>query len=90
MVERFLVELDPASGGCDPGLLTRRVRGAAAGASDGPESVRLMRTVYVPEDGSSYLLVEASSAVEVELALRAIGIETRSVGAVIRAEVLRA
>lgn len=82
--KRFLVELDPASGGCEPGLLTRRLRTAADGA--GP--VRVLRTVYVPEDGSSYLLVEASSAGEIGPALRAIGIAARPAGAAIQAEIL--
>ena len=81
--ERFLVELAPGSGGCDPGSLTQRVRSATR-ARDGIAPIRLVRTIYVPEDGSSYLLVEAGSVDEIEHALREVGLETRSVDAAIQ------
>lgn len=84
--ERFLVELDPASADCDPGLLTQRARQAETPSEEGA-SIRHVRTIYVPEDASSYLLIEASSAAEIEHALRTVGLETRSVDPAMQAGV---
>lgn len=82
--ERFLIELDQGASSGDPALLTQRARQAAQARADGT-SIRHVRTIYVPEDGSSYLLVEAGSAAEIVGALREVGLEPRSVEPAIRA-----
>lgn len=85
--ERFLVELETRPDD-DPAALTRRARQAAAiecQASGAP--VRLLRSIYVPEDDSSFLLMEAGSVIDVRMALDAAGLATRSVDAAIHVEV---
>lgn len=84
-LERFLVEVAPAPGGGSPDVLTFRARRAAQAAGP-PGTVRYVRTIYVPEDGSSYLLFEAVSAAEIEYALRRVGLGAGSIAPVIRAE----
>lgn len=88
VLERFLVEVDLDSSGHDPALLTQWARRASEAHESGT-SIRHVRTIYVPEDGSSYLLVEAGSAAEIEHALHAVGIETCGSARAIRAVVAK-
>ncbi|MCZ7588077.1 MAG: hypothetical protein M5U27_04290 [Gaiella sp.] len=85
-LERFLVEVAPYPGGVPPDVLTLRARQAA----DAGGAVRYVRTIYVPEDGSAYLLFEARSAAEIERALRTVGLEAGSIASAIRVEPGRA
>jgi hypothetical protein len=63
---RYLVELAAPEGGWEElERLLRRVRAAANGASGG---ARFLRSIFVPEDASCYLLYEADSAKEARLA----------------------
>lgn len=84
-LERFLVEVAPHAGGGSPDVLTPRARRAAE-AAGAAGTVRYVRTIYVPEDGSSYLLFEAVSAAEIEYALRTVGLESGSIDPAIRME----
>jgi hypothetical protein len=68
---RFLVEVGHVADGDEPDALTKRARRV----TDGLGSVRYLRTIYVPEDASSYLLFEAASPAALERALHAAGIE---------------
>ncbi len=60
---RYLVEVTPPSDG-DPdiGELAARCRAACEAVSKDGAFVRLLRSVFVPEDGSCLLVVEAMSA----------------------------
>jgi hypothetical protein len=59
---RYLLELvRPADGWPDLQALVGRAREAAAGATHAGDRVRLLRSIYVPEDESCFLLYEASS-----------------------------
>ncbi len=68
---RFLVEVGHVADGDEPEALTLRARRVSGGLG----SVRYLRTIYVPEDASSYLLFEAASPAALERALHAAGIE---------------
>lgn len=60
---RFLVELRPADTGYDDiRLIGERCREACASLDRGGICVRLLRSVFVPEDGSCLLVYEAESA----------------------------
>jgi len=66
-LSRFLLELTPAENGFDDiAALSARSRAACDELTDDSASVRLLRSVFVPEDGSCFLLFEASSAPEVQ------------------------
>jgi hypothetical protein len=57
---RYLVELAAPDGGWEEiERMMRRVRASADGAAGG---ARLVRSIFVPEDGRCYLLYEAGSA----------------------------
>jgi hypothetical protein len=64
---RFLLELTPAENGFkDIQALSARSRAACDEVTTDSASVRLLRSVFVPEDGSCFLLFEASSAPDME------------------------
>jgi hypothetical protein len=64
---RYLVELTtPEAGWDDLERILRRARAAANGAAGG---TRFLRSIFVPEDASCYLLYEAESANAVRLAV---------------------
>lgn len=62
-LNRYLVELTPPANGFeDIQLLSDRSRAACLELTRQNNPVRLLRTVFVPEDGTCLLLVEARSA----------------------------
>lgn len=62
-LSRYLVELMPAENGFDDiQALTSRSRAACHELSAQHVSVRLLRSVFVPDDGTCFLLFEAASA----------------------------
>ncbi len=64
---RYLVELMPSSKNLDDlQRLSARARAAADALTAQGHAVRLLRSVFMPEDGSWLLLFDASSAVAVE------------------------
>ena len=66
-LSRFLLELTPADNGFeDIQALSARSRAACEEVSTDRASVRFLRSVFVPEDGSCFLLFEASSAPDME------------------------
>jgi hypothetical protein len=68
---RYLVELTPAESGYeDIQALVARSRAACQELTRPDAPVRFLRSVYVPEDGSCFLLFEARSAPVVEEAGR--------------------
>lgn len=70
-LSRFLVELTPVENGFhDIQALTARSRSACRELTEGGVPVRLLRAVYVPEDGTCFLLFEAGSEPAVEEAQR--------------------
>ncbi len=66
---RYLVEVMPAPGG-DPhiGELVARSRAACEAVSEEGVPVRLLRSVFVPEDGSCLLVFEAGTEDAIRLA----------------------
>jgi hypothetical protein len=68
-LSRYLVELRPAEHGFgDIQALTSRARGACHELTRQNVPIRLLRSVFVPEDASCFLLFEAASAASVEQA----------------------
>lgn len=66
---RYLVELTPTESGFDDiQALATRSRAASEALSRNGTPVRFLRAVFVPEDGSCFLLFEAPSAEEARLA----------------------
>jgi len=60
---RFLLELAPHQTGYeDIRLLAERTRAACTEVSHDDVTVRLLRSVFVPEDGTCLLVFDASSA----------------------------
>jgi hypothetical protein len=69
---RYLVELSlPEAGWQDIDHLIRRARYSADGSAN---NVRFVRAIFVPEDGSCYLLLEGASAQAVKEAGRLAGL----------------
>ena len=70
-LSRFLMELVPAQGGFDDiQAVSARSRAACEQLSVEREPIRLLRSVFLPEDGSFFLLFEAASVSSVEEAVR--------------------
>jgi hypothetical protein len=68
---RFLMELDPAQEGFDDiQAVSARSRAACEEMSVESMPIRLVRCLFVPEDGSCFLLFEAVSVNAVEEAVR--------------------
>jgi hypothetical protein len=82
---RYLVELTPAENGFDDiQALVARSRFACQELSRPDAPVRFLRSVYVPEDGSCFLLFEASSAPVVEEAGRRAALRVTRVSETLR------
>jgi hypothetical protein len=72
----YLVELHrPALGWSDLEALTGRARAAAAELRGAGSEVRFLRAVFVPEDGTCFLLFEAESRDAVRRAAAAAGVD---------------
>jgi Nickel responsive protein SCO4226-like len=68
LVELYVSRSDADGGGCE----TRRARRAAAALTAEGQPVRLLRSIFVPEDETCFFLVEADTAEAVhEAATRA-------------------
>jgi hypothetical protein len=68
---RYFVELAPLANGYDDLLaLTERSRAACAQLTRDNVNVRLLRSIFLPEDGTCLLLFDADSAPAVEEASR--------------------
>lgn len=66
---RYLIELTPRESGFDDiRALTGRARAAAAELARAGFPVPFLRSVFVPEDGSCFLLFEAGSMKQARLA----------------------
>jgi hypothetical protein len=72
-IRRFLLELKPVDNGfADIQAVGARSRAVCDELADESVPIRLIRSVFVPEDGSCFLLFEAASAgVVAEAARRA-------------------
>ena len=67
---RYLVELYLAKGAAsEVAAATDRARAAAIGAEDGGAAVRCLRSIFVPEDETWFLLYEAPSSAAVRRAV---------------------
>ena len=73
-LSRFLLELNPDKGGFeDIQALSARSRAACEEMTVESNPIRLLRSLFLPEDGSCFLLFEAvSAAAVVEAAQRAL------------------
>ena len=70
-MSRFLMELVPAQDGFhDIQAVSERSRAACEEMAVESKPVRLLRSLFLPEDGSCFLLFEAASASNVEEAAR--------------------
>jgi hypothetical protein len=70
-LSRFLLELKPdATGFDDIQAMSARSRDACGELSTAIAPIRLLRSVFVPEDGSCFMLFEATSAPAVTEAAR--------------------
>lgn len=70
-LSRYLVELTPVHNGFDDiQAISARSRAACDELTEQNIAVRLLRSVFVPDDGSCYLLFEALSAEAVGQAAR--------------------
>ena len=79
---RFFVELAPrASGFEDIQALTARSRAASEALARAGTPVRFLRSVFVPEDGSCYLLFEGSSRDAVHEACRRASVDAARISA---------
>ena len=79
---RYLVELEPPDAGWDDiQALTARFRLASDGTS-----VRLLRSVFVPDDGKVYLLFEGPSESAVRAAASQAGLGVEGVVETLRLE----
>jgi hypothetical protein len=77
---RYLVELTPSETGFDDiRALTDRARAAAKQLSREGRQVRFLRSLFVPEDGTCYLLFEGSSTQAVREAGRLAALQLASV-----------
>lgn len=66
---RYLIELTPHESGFDDiRALTDRARAAAEELARAGSPVRFLRSVFVPEDGSCFLLFEAASVQQAQQA----------------------
>ena len=82
---RYLVELvDTADGLTAIQSISARARRAAAEVAGGGQGVRFLRVVFVPEDGSCFLLYEAESEHAIRRAVTVAGIDTRSVAGTLK------
>ena len=72
---RFLLELRQADAGFeDIQSVSARSRAACDELSAQSRAIRFLRSVFIPEDGSCFLLFEASSAPDVIDAVRRAGV----------------
>ena len=73
-LSRFLLELSPVDGGFeDIQALSARSRAACDEMADERTPIRLVRSFFLPDDGSCFLLFEAASlSAVVEAARRAV------------------
>jgi hypothetical protein len=70
-LSRFLMELVPAQAGFDDiQSVSDRSRAACEEMTVESKPIRLLRSLFLPEDGSCFLLFEAASASNVEEAAR--------------------
>ena len=84
---RYLVEVTPPGGGdIDIRDLAARSRAACVALSSEGVSVRLLRSVFVPEDGSCLLVFEASDADAARSASERAGIPVERVSEAIGAK----
>ena len=84
---RYLVEVSPPAGGeIDIRDLAARSRAACEALSKEDVPVRLLRSVFVPEDGSCLLVFEASNADAVRSASERAGILVERVSEAIGAK----
>lgn len=84
---RYLVEVAPPDGGqIDVGDLASRARAACEALPREGVPVRLLRSVFVPEDGSCLLVFEASDADAVRSAIERAGVPVERVSEAIRAK----
>jgi hypothetical protein len=80
---RYLVELAaPEAGWTDIERMMRQARSAAPGTG----ATRLIRSIFVPEDGRCFLLYEAESAQEARLAAVRAELEVAGVAETLHAE----
>jgi hypothetical protein len=87
-LERFLVEVRrPARPWSDLDADLERARMAAARLTSEGRPVQLLRSVYVPDDGSCVFLYEGRSVVDVMSAAEALGLEVERVVETIHLEV---
>jgi hypothetical protein len=85
-VERYVVELTPAQTRADDiQSICARSRSACRDLSTTDTPVRFLRSVFVPEDGSCFLLFEAVSALAVLEASRLAGLGETNVSGTLRA-----
>jgi hypothetical protein len=81
-VHRYLVELRrPDDGWGDVRAMTDGVRRAVAGMQATGAPVRFLRSVYVPEDETCFLLLEGASADDVGRVAEASGVDLGSITA---------
>lgn len=86
-LERFLVEVRrPARAWSDLDSDLERARMAAARLTSEGRPVQLLRSVYVPDDGSCVFLYEGRSAADVRSAAEALGLEVERVVETIQVE----
>lgn len=78
--DRYLVEVTPPrSGVADIQELAARSRAACRELSAGGTPVRLLRSVFVPEDGSCLLVFEATSTEAVRGAMERAGLPSERI-----------
>ena len=87
VVARYLVEITrPESGFLDVQALAGRSRAAVDELSQAGKPLRLLRSIYVPEDESCFLLFEAESLQAVEEAASHAGLGVLRTVEVLRTE----
>jgi hypothetical protein len=86
-LERFLVEVRrPSLGWPELDSDLERARDAAARLTSQGRPVQLLRSVYVPDDGTCVFLYEGRSAADVRSAAEALGLDVERVVETLRIE----
>jgi hypothetical protein len=86
-LERFLVEVRrPRQGWSDLVSDLERARGAAARLTSEGRPVQLLRSVFVPDDGTCVFLYEGRSAADVRAAAESLGLDVERVSETLQVE----